>query len=226
MIRTMLGMRGDRVQEFYDAINASETHRARLLAWNEREELFLLVPEMETDRGWVRQEYLPAGGPFIAESRAIPLDWSSVKGETIRLRIHPPIGFWSLNSFHLAWDEQDASQTVLAPERAAGQAGNEIVAALRADDDRYLDQAETGDRAEIVFRAPPERRGSERTVFARTRGWYEVHLHGLGAPDETGIARLTAEPGYAVRRALDEFREYERTGVLLGIRQPKDGAPR
>jgi hypothetical protein len=32
-----------------------------------------------------------------------------------------------------------------------------------------------------------------------------------------GIAQLTSEPGYAVRRAMQEFGEYQKTGILAGV---------
>lgn len=218
MIRTMLGMRGNRVREFYDAINDSPAYRAQLYAWNEREELFELFPEVETATGWERQDFIPAGGPFIGESRAVPLDWGRAPGDTIRIRIHPPIGFWSLESFHLAWDETETCDLRLSPEGAEGADGPAVLAALAADDSLYLDFPEVGDHALVAFRVPPPAPGLERVVFAETRGWYEVHLHDLGAPDSIGLARLATEPGYAVRRSLSEFGDYRRSGVLRGVK--------
>jgi len=53
--------------------------------------------------------------------------------------------------------------------------------------------------------------GTARTVFARTHGWYEIHLHDLGAPETANLARLTNEPGYAVRRALEDLLQFRRT---------------
>ena len=62
---------------------------------------------LEVRRGaeWVRQDYLPGGGPFVTEARAIPIDLEGITGERVEIRMHPPIGFWSLEAFYLAWDE-------------------------------------------------------------------------------------------------------------------------
>jgi hypothetical protein len=216
MIRTMLGMRGDRVQEFYAAINGSDEYRRQLLDWNRREELFELFFEVRCGDRWVRQDFIPGGGPFISENRAIPLDLSGVTGDRIEIRLHPPIGFWSLNSFRLGWDEADAKVTELSPATGSGAGAANVVEALRAADGLYLDFPNRGDRAELTFKAPPAVPGMQRTVFAQTSGWYEVHLHDLGAPDVAGLQRLTLEPGYIVRRALQEYAEYRRTGILKG----------
>jgi hypothetical protein len=217
MIRTMLGMRGDRVQEFYAAVNGSALYRQQLLEWNQREELFELTFEVRRGEEWVRQDFIPGGGPFISESRAIPVNLAGVIGDRVQIRIHPPIGFWSLNSFHLAWEAVDANVTELLPESGSGAGRANVVEALRAADSLTLDFPNRGDRAELTFTAPPVRPGMERTVFAETRGWYEVHLHDLAAPDVAAVERLTYEPGYVVRRALREFAEYQRTGVLQGV---------
>jgi hypothetical protein len=226
MIRSMLGMRGRRVSEFYAAIDDFEANRKQLRDWNAREELYELFPEIRCDSGWSRQDWIPGGGPFLSESRATPLDLGGVTGDTIWVRLNPPIGFWSLNSFHLAWEEEDAQMLELAPRSASGKEGTAVLAALRADDDQYLDFPRTSDEAEVVFDAPPENGDLSRTVFARTRGWYEIHLHDLGEPDAPGLVRLSAEPGYAVRRAMREFADYERTGALLGVAEPEDDPER
>ena len=215
MIRTMLGMRGNRLNEFYETINRSDLARRQLLAWDEREELFELFPEVECGPRWERQDFIPAGGPFHSETRAIPLDLRHVEGNTLRIRIHPPIGYWSLNSFQLAWEESKVDPIALLPQSAGAFGSVDVAAVLGADDERYLDYPTPGDRAEVVFTAPPARKDMERTVFARTRGWYQVHLHGHeGDPDIAGLYRLTNEPGYAVRCSLREFREYERTSAM------------
>ncbi|MGE5176068.1 MAG: hypothetical protein ACM3JJ_06790 [Hyphomicrobiales bacterium] len=217
MIRSMLGARGDRVGTFYAALNGPGPWLQRLRAWNEREELYELFPEVEQGDGtWARQDFIPGGGPFISESRAVPIDLRGARGDTIRIRIHPPIGYWRINSFHLAWDEAPVFTNELRPVAARTRGGRDVRALLAQDDDAYLDFPTPGDRATLEFRAPPARPGTARTIFAATRGWYEIHLHRQGPPDSAALARLEVEPGSAVRMALAEYAEYRRTGVLGG----------
>jgi len=209
-------MHGNRVGDYYAAINGSEGKRRELLQWNDREELYHLFVEVQAGREWVRQDFIPGGGPFISENRAIPLDLSGVSGSAVRIRINPPIGFWSLNSFHVAWEEDSARVTTLNAMSASGPRGMRTIAALRSDDDDYLEFPDKKTDAELAYQSPPTTAGMTRTVFAETRGWYEVHLHGLGDPDAEGLRRMASEPGFLVRRSLREYAEYQRTGVLLG----------
>jgi hypothetical protein len=217
MIRRFLGMRGSRVQEFYDAINSSQEYRDQLFQWNAREELYELFPEVQTGQTWERQKPFMGGGPLISESRAVPLRLTNGTEQSVRIRIRPPIGFWSLNSFHLAWQEEPCTVSEILPRSAGGKEDSDVLAVLCEDDDRYLDFPTTNDAVELEFVAPPRRAGFARTVFAKTSGWYEIHLHTPDDPDSVGIARVTSEPGYAVRRAMQEFAEYQKTGILAGV---------
>jgi hypothetical protein len=215
-IRSILSMHGNQVGDYYAAINGSEGKRRELLQWNDREELYHLFVEVLTGHEWVRQDFIPGGGPFISESRAIPLDLSGVSESAVQIRINPPIGFWSLNSFHLAWEEDSTRVTTLNAISASGPRGQQTIDALRSDDNDYLVFPDKETDAELAYQSPPTTPGMTRTIFAETRGWYEVHLHGLGNPDPNGLRRMASEPGFLVRRAMLEYAEYQRTGVLLG----------
>jgi hypothetical protein len=217
MIRVMLGLRGQRVTEFYQAINGNDAFRRQLHEWNEREELYMLGYEVRQGQAWVRQGFILGGGPFMTESRAIPIDLSGVVGDRVQIRIHPPIGFWNLESFQLAWQEDSAVVATVAARSASGPSGVDALGTLEADDDRYLDFPTTKESAELWFDAPKRRSGMERTIFARTRGWYELHLHGLGEPEYAALDSLTNQPGYAVQRALREFALFQRTAALTGV---------
>jgi hypothetical protein len=215
MIRVMLGLRGDRIQEFYDAVNGSVELQHQLEAWNDREELFTLGVELQEGENWVRRGELLGGGPLMKERRAVPLDLSRVQGETVRLRIHPPIGYWSLNSFHLAWDEQSVKPIRPELAMAVNQDGLDVAALLASIDEKTYDMPTNEEWAELVFTAPPPPPpGLERSIFAVSTGWYQIHLYPDGPPDTDRLTRLAFEPGYAVRLAMEDLRSFRETGVL------------
>src|SRR5262249_27963905 len=163
---------------------------------------------------WERRARLLAGGPFRSETRAVAFDLTGVEGETVRIRLNPPIGFWRFESFQLAWEERPGTAAVLLPRSAVDERGNDVRSLLLEDASASLDQPDVGAATRLEFDAPPQPAGAARTVFARTHGWYEVHLHDLGAPEVENLERLANEPGYAVRRSLDDLVEFRRTGRL------------
>jgi hypothetical protein len=160
---------------------------------------FYLGVEVEEDGRWVRQGHLIGGGPIIAETRVIPLDLSRVTGDHVRIRLHPPIGFWMFNAFRLAEAEVPVHARVLAPLGARDGAGRDVRASLVGEDRSYLTFATQEDLGIVDSDCPRQAAGTERTVFARTRGWYEIHVRASGFPDLAEIARVTDQPGYPVQ---------------------------
>ncbi len=216
MLRRTLDIRGREVGAYYDALDNDPNFRAAVQAWHLREEVFLLAVETLGKDGWREQGRLVGGGPFVAERRALPLDLAAQEGKTIHVRLRPPVGFWSFDSFAFAWDEAEAHTTVLTPVSATDAEGRDVVPLLVANDGATLDFPVAGSNATLTFRAPARRPGTVRTVFAATHGWYQIHLHGGPEPDSAALQALAMEPGWIVKRALDEFAEFQRSGIVAG----------
>ncbi len=185
--------------------------------WNAREELFQLAVQVRLGSRWERRGLLVASGPYVSESRAMLLDLTGVEGDTVQLRLDPPVGFWRLNAFQLAWGESPTQVQLLKARVARDETGRDVRAQLASDDGWTLDQPQAPNVTQLTFPAPPVPAGLQRAVFARTHGWYEAHRHDVRPPDVAALQRLQTEPGYAVRRALEAYGEFRRTGVLPGF---------
>jgi hypothetical protein len=140
-------------------------------------------------------------------------------GDIVRMRLHPPISYWQFDAFHLAWDEDEAIVAQVEIDTAIDQSGRDVRELLAARDGQTLDFPTTLESAELLFSAPPGVPELQRTVFATTTGWYQLHLRPDHSPDIEGLKRLTYEPGYAVRRAMSEFRDFRATGKLAYTNQ-------
>jgi hypothetical protein len=209
MIRAMLELRGRSVGAWYAAIDAHRAAADALLAWNLREELYLMKVQVEEPSGWQVRGILPGGGPFIAEDRVVPLDVSGVRGDQLRIRIRPPAGFWALNAFAIDYtDDVAVAIDTLAPIEARDAQGRDVLPDLRAADGRYYEMPTTADRAFVTFRAPPPRDGLRRTVILHSRGYYRLHLPEGTEPDSAALRQITEVPGAAARLAADLFREH------------------
>jgi len=207
MIREMLQLRGSAVTEWYAALDKGGEPLNALRAWNVREELYVLKLDVDESGTWRPRGLLPGGGPFIAETRVVSLDLGNAPGETLRLRIRPPSGFWSLNSFAVTYDdsEQPLAVTTVQPLSARTSDGRDLLGDLRNADDRYYAMPNTGDRATITFVAPPGRSGAQRSVFLHTRGYYRLHLPEQGPADLVTLQKITDQPDAAARMAAESF---------------------
>ena len=177
MIKRMVELHGRDTANWLASLDGNPQAIQSIHAWGERERTYRLPIEVEEADGWQVRGALPSGGPLLAEDRAIPLDISHVRGNQVRIRMRPPVGFWAFNSFAIAYSDGEAvTVNRVAAKAARTSEGKDVLADLTAVDDRYYPMPENTDRAELVFNAPPAKAGMDHTVFLHSRGWYQLHL--------------------------------------------------
>lgn len=209
MIRAMLELRGAAVENWYHAVDRSSAAADSVRAWAVREELYGLQLQVEEPGGWHVRGILPGSGPFLAEERVVPLDISGVRGDSLRIRIRPPRGFWALNSFSVDYSpDQPLVADTLHPLSASGSDQSDILAAVTAADTLYYAMPNTGDRASVVFPAPAARAGQERTVLLHSRGYYRLHLPPGGKPDTALVRRIVEVPGAALQYSASRYEQW------------------
>jgi hypothetical protein len=153
----------------------------------------------------VRGEIL-GGGPFVTEERVVPLDLSHVAGDTLKIRLTPPIGFWQMNSFAIDYSTDVPYEfQELSAISMTGEKGEDLRAVLDSTDHVYYSQPQIGDAAELIFTAPPIRPNMQRTVFAKASGYYDIHLNASGPMQNDQRMKIAYEPGYFVKYSLQEY---------------------
>jgi hypothetical protein len=207
MIRELLALRGTAVSDWYAAIDSSRTAQDSLRMWNVQQELYVLKLDVDEGGTWQPRALLPGGGPFIAETRVVPIDVRRAVGDSLRLRIRPPSGFWALNSFAVNYAEGASPVVVdtVAPLSARAYDGRDVLPDLSSSDDRYYAMPTTSDRAVVTFRAPAPRPGMERSIFLHTRGYYRLHLETRNAPALAELQRIETQPDAAARLAAERY---------------------
>jgi hypothetical protein len=210
----MLGLLGPQLPAWYEQIDGNPVARGALLAWMAREELFALKIEVEEPTGWQVRGMMPIAGPFVSDERVAPLDVSHVVGDTVRVRLRPPAGFWAFNSFAMDYTPIDRDRPVrvtkLEPVRARDAAGRDLLPALRAADGQYYEMHEQGEQATVAFAAPPAARGMERTLFLHSRGYYHMHIPQNGEPDVATFQKILTEPGAGAAFSAKMYAEMSR----------------
>ncbi len=210
MIKKMVELRGRDVDAWYSLMDQSPAARDALFAWDVREQLYALKIYIEEPTGWEVRGVLPGMGPFISKDRVIPLDVSRVRGDRLRIRIHPPAGFWALNSFAVDYSmDRSVSVERLKPATAFDGEGRNVLPDLAADDDRYLAMPGVGDTADLTFPVPSRQAGTSRTIFLHSRGYYRLHLASTGEPDTKTLQEIEDVPGAAARFAASHFAQWQ-----------------
>ena len=206
MIKKMVELRGRTAPAWLESLKPQSEGLNALHEWIAREDIYRLNVEVEEPDGWLTRGSVPPGGPLIVEDRVVQLDVSRVRGDKLRIRIRPPAGFWALNSFGVDYDQDRVPEVVrIAPAYAKTGAGRDIRDDLVSSDNRYYPMPSNTDRAEIRFKAPPEKPGLKRTIFLHSRGWYQLHLNTSREPDVEALEGIFNHRDGAAAFAAREY---------------------
>ena len=202
---------GESLPDSYAEVDRHGPLRDRFLGWMAAEELYSLKVWVETPGGWKDRAMILGGAPVVAKDKAYALDIADVPGETLRIKLRPPVNFWMIDALAVDYGESPPLRaTELAAARAVDQSGRDMRSALARTDGAYLVSPSRGEWTELAFAAPPLAEGLERTLFVKASGFYRAHLDARGVPQTELIERLLGEPGFAARYSL---REYLKSGT-------------
>jgi hypothetical protein len=191
---------GRDTRHWYAALEA-EPERARQLGERFVREAFLEVKVL-TSEGWMTQGFAWEAGPEVVKRQVIPLDLSTVVGETVRVRLEAPPSFWLVDYVAIDYSpEHTITVHTLAPRQALGRDGGDVRDLLATVDDRYYEMVK-GDEAELIFDVPLVPEGEARSYLLRSTGWYKINSPGTGEPDVELLRMVEQEPGAIARIAV------------------------
>ncbi len=213
---------GTSLPEKYAEVDGHGPMYAKFMNWVASEELAALKVWVETPDGWKARSMIMGGAPIITKDKTYVIPVGDIPGETLRIKLRPPVNFWMVNSLAVDYGEDPAVvATELAAETAVDQTGRDVRAELESTDRSYLVSPDRGDRTELVFAAPPLKDGLERTVFVKASGYYKIHLEATGEPRLDLAERILTEPGFAARYSFREYLTWE-----AGLRAEAERAKR
>ena len=224
MIRCLYELRGNTVERWHTAIDRKGPELYELLAFVEREELFSLRVLIGRKGTWVHRGHLVGGGPFIHETQTVPLSLADGTGDSISIRVRPPLGFWSIDCIGIEFDPGPGAIAVPIPVSSGfDQDGQDITRLLQADDRTFSVMPTKHHWTTLEFPAPPPTMGMERTVFLQTSGYYRLHLPQDQSEDTAMLREVFNTPGSVIRFSLDRYREWYGSVRTLPISETRRG---
>ncbi len=203
-----LKLYGSKAGDWISEVNSLGAEYRWLLGWYAREGLYLLPVQVETKTGWKARGMIYGGGPFVAKDKCYVLDVSDVAGETLKIKLAPPAGFWRFDGMAVDYSEDAPVQIrEVSASLAKDGTGRDVAPLLSAIDDQYLVMPRKGDLTEAVFPKPSETGNGRRSLILKVTGYYDVHLEASGEPNLEVIRRVHTEPGFTARFALEEYRK-------------------
>ncbi len=201
-IRPLLASQGRDLEPYFEKINAGGPALLSLMSWFAREEMYNLQVRVETASGWKTKALVYGGGPVIAKDKAYPLDLRDVPGDTVRIKLTPAAGYWMIDRLALDFSEDAAVRvTEIAAESAHDAAGRDIRGDLASDDNLYFVIPKGSRPATLEFGVPSDSLGTVRSVFLKTRGYYDILLDAGGEPT-LDLQEMIDSPGESLRYLL------------------------
>jgi hypothetical protein len=221
--RLVLELYGTSLPEAYADVDRHGRTYGKVLQWMANEEIATLKVWVETAAGWQVRNMIYGGAPVITKDRAYLLDVADAPGETLRIKLRPPVNCWMVNFLAVDYAEDEPFDTVeIAAETALGPDGEDVRGMLAATDRAYLEAPRQGEMTMLTFAAPPVRPDRERTVFVKASGYYRIHIDARGEPQTELIERVFQEPDFAARMAFLDYRDWEAAVLAKRGRTPRD----
>jgi hypothetical protein len=218
MLKRYLELGGKYIGRWYKKMNDPATSRHNGELWTQQAQLYELKALVETAQGWKEKAVVQGGGPFISEDKAYLFDVSDVPGDTLRLKLCPPKGFWQFNYMAVDYAPDDQVRvTEIEAASAADHQGRDVRELFSKKDKQYQVMPEIGDFAEVVFPAPARAAGSERTILAKVTGYYDIHLNQKKKAQLALFKKIQRDPDLGIVYALQEYHKWEKNIKELNL---------
>lgn len=206
MIKEMLNMRGDKVDEWIQDINIKGPELSKLYNFMDREELYSLKAKIYEDGEWITKGSVSACGPFLDEDRIIELNIENVKGDTLLLKLSPPYGYWKFDYAGVIYESSNECKiTELNLSFAENEKGQDLRDSLSATDGKYYSMPDSASIAKLEFDVPDQTESMNRSLFMKTSGYYDIHLKKDHQEQTELIEKVYNTPGLILEISMNEY---------------------
>lgn len=206
MIRVMYELRGNDVDHWYEDADRHGPLFFRTMRWLELEGLYTMPLYARRGDAWIERGTVFGGGPLIHETQTVSFPLGRFTGDSLELCLRPPKGFWSFDHIAVSYDAVTRMPLLpLVMTQAVDQDGGDVSGLLAEEDHRYYEMPTQRDEASITWASPPVSQGKQRTLFARTSGYYVLHLSKEGPGELETLSNFLRTPGEIARYSAQQY---------------------
>lgn len=201
LVGQFLSSLGPGIEGWYARMNADPSARTAFDQFMLREAM--LRVDVWTGTAWSPRGVFWEAGPEVRKQQALRLSVGDVIGSTVRIRLHSPVGFWSIDEVAIDYTGDVPLRTQRLEARSAtARDGRDVRSELAAvDGSRY--RMRKGDSAELTFDAPPPPgAGWGRSFVLMTTGYYIVEVKPAPHGSPAVVGALMSTPGLLARESL------------------------
>lgn len=211
MIREMLQLYGNYVDEYYKKIDEQKYDYQQMMNFIESEELYRLKYYTNDGVDWKLQGFINGGGPLISETRVYDLDLTNMEGDTLSIKLNPPYGFWTIDYIAVQYDEYKTPNLKTIPlTTAVNQDGLDLKDQLKVKDNNYVIMPTVGDYFEATFSSLSEESKKNTSYYLKSNGYYEIHVDKTKPFQLNTLTRFVTDPGFIVRYSNEIYSNWKK----------------
>ena len=190
------------------------------MQWQESQNIPLLV-YIKRDGKWELENKIFSTGPMAFRDIGLAYDLENTSSDFVEIKLESGFMFWELDHASLSFLQASKLEThSLSPYKAVTEKGMEVSALLAKIDGKYLTQKKPGEFVDIYYHASAIAKGNERSVFIKSKGYYNYVRDYKGIPDFKELIKFK-QPGHFTRFSKEEFEKINR---IWNMEEPTDYA--
>ncbi len=184
--------------------NQQQTSAEESTAWV-REQNIPLTISIKSKGVWKEVEKLNSVGPLSVRDLGITLDLGDIDEEVVEVKLETGYMFWEVDYVGIDYSEKLPYEvTLLDPELAITNTGEDVTNLLTSQDGLYLTQGQVGDKVEITYSTTSHMEDVEYSYFLKNRGYYTYIRDYEGIPDFAELQKFR-EPNTFTRFSENQY---------------------
>ena len=178
--------------------------------WQESQHIPLSV-YVKRNGNWELEEKIFSTGPISFRDIGLEINVENIQTDYIEIKLESGFMFWEVD--HASLSFQSPSQIELqsiSAFKAITEKGVEVSDLLKKNDAKYLTQKKPGEFVDIYYLAPAISKGSERSIFIKSKGYYNYLRDYEGIPDFNELIKFK-RPAHFTKFSKDQFEQINKS---------------
>jgi hypothetical protein len=205
MIKELLDLKGDKVDDWYKSIYPGSDEQKKLFDVMHRDETYYMDIKIAEGNTLRNTGIMKSNGPMIDEDVLYPVSLENHNSDFVEIVLTPQRYFWKFDKINIVYDYQEVSKDdveTLSIAYAKDNYGNDVREKLSASDKDYYRMPNVGDKVELYLNTPENFSKETNDIFVATTGWYEINLEKNTKPNETLITEILSKEGGLLNYAM------------------------
>jgi len=208
MIKEMLDLKGNKIDEWYKAVYPGSDEQKKLFDVMHRDESYYLDIKIAEGNQLRNTGIMRSNGPMVDEDVLYNVNLENHNSDFVEIVLTPQRYFWKFDRINIIYDYDDVGLNAIDTLNIAYAKDNngiDVKNRLSAADKDYYRMPNIGDRTDIYLNVPDGYNKETNDIFVETTGWYDINLAKNTEPQNLLIEKILYTEGGLFNLAMDLY---------------------